>query len=58
MKMILNIATISQLDVVEELKKYILQHDNEPDAIDAAYDFASNLTGISIDSLADYVSKY
>lgn len=58
MQMILNIATISQLDVVEALKRYILQHNNEQSAIDAAYDFASELTGISVDSLTDYISKY
>jgi len=56
---LLDIATISQVDVVETLRNFIKQDYYAADITNnAAYEFASELTGISVDQLCEYVEGY
>ena len=47
--------TISQVDVVETLKEFVYKNLSADIENDAAFQFASKLTGLSTDALADYV---
>ena len=58
MEKLLDISTISQVEVVETLRNFVMQNYSADIANDAAYEFASELTGISVDRLAEYVEGY
>ncbi len=58
MRSILDVATISEVDVIETLKKFVFTNLSAEIANDAAYEFASELTGISVDRLVEYVEGY
>lgn len=55
---LLDISTISQVEVVETLRNFVMQNYSDDIANDAAYEFASELTGISVDQLVEYVEGY
>ena len=55
MKKLLDIDTISQVDVVETLRKFVHENLSDDIANDAAFMFASELTGLSIDTLSEYI---
>ena len=58
MNRLLDISTISQVEVVEALRNFVMRNYSADIANDAAYEFASELTGISVDQLAEYVEGY
>ena len=51
--------TISALDVIDTLKAYIDEHDSMFDDawLDGVYEFASELTGLSVDTLISYTES-
>jgi hypothetical protein len=55
---ILDVSTISQVEVIETLRNFIMQNYSADIANDAVYEFTSELTGISVDQLAEYVEGY
>ena len=56
MNKILDMATISQEDVIKTIKRFSDQQP-DPEEMDAVYAFASELTGISVDQLNEWVMK-
>ena len=58
MNRLLDVSTISQVEVVETLRDFIMQDYSADIANNAAYEFASELTGISVDQLVEYVEGY
>ena len=58
MKKLLDVSTISQVEVVETLREFVMECYSADIANDAAYEFASRLTGISVDRLVEYVEGY
>lgn len=58
MEKLLDINTISQVDVVTTLKDFVNENDTMFSGvwIDYLYDFVSELTGISQDMLNEYVN--
>jgi len=58
MNRIMDVATISEVDVVETLKKFVFTNYSADIANDTAYEFASELTGISVDELLEHVEGY
>ena len=55
---LLDVSTISQVEVVETLRNFVMRNYSTDIANDSAYEFASELTGISVDQLAEYVEGY
>ena len=55
MKKLLDMDTISQVDVVETLRKFVYEDLSADIANDTAFMFASELTGLSIDTLSEYI---
>ena len=55
---LLDVSTISQVEVIETLRNFIMQNYSADITNDAAYEFASELTGISVDQLVEYVEGY
>ena len=55
---LLDVSTISQVEVVETLRSFVMQNYSADIANDAVYEFVSELTGISIDQLVEYVEGY
>ena len=47
--------TISQTDVIETLRKFVTDNASDELHNEGAFLFASELTGLSIDALAEYV---
>lgn len=58
MDKLLDVSTISQVEVVETLRSFVMQNYSADIANDAVYEFVSELTGISIDQLVEYVEGY
>ena len=58
MSRILDVATISQVEVVETLRNVVLTNISAEVFNDGAYELASELTGLSVDTLCDYVEGY
>lgn len=58
MDRLLDVSTISQVEVVETLRNFVMQNYSADIVNDAAYEFASELTGISVDQLVEYVEGY
>lgn len=52
---LLDINTISQVDVVESLKHFVAENLSAEVANDGAIEFASELTGISVDRLLELI---
>lgn len=55
---LLDISTISQVEVVETLRNFVMRNYSADIANDGTYEFASELTGISVDQLVEYVEGY
>ena len=55
MEKLLDMNTISQVDVVETLRKFAYEDLSADIANDAAFMFASELTGLSTDTLCEYI---
>ena len=55
MEKLLDMNTISQVDVVETLRKFVYEDLSADIANDAAFMFASELTGLSTDALSEYI---
>lgn len=55
MEKLLDMNTISQVDVVETLRKFVYEDLSADIANDAAFMFASELTGLSTDTLSEYI---
>ena len=53
--MLIDTSIYSQVDVVDTLKKFVREDISADVANDAAFQFVSDLTGISTDELAEYV---
>lgn len=58
MSKLLDVSTISQVEVVETLRNFVMKNYSADIANDAAYEFASELTGISVDRLVEIVENY
>lgn len=58
MSKILDISTISQVDVINTLREFVTENYSADIANDAAYQFASELTGLSVDYLCELVEGY
>ena len=58
MNRLIDVSTISQVEVVETLRNFVMRNYSADIANDAAYEFASELTGISVDRLVEYVEGY
>ena len=58
MSMLLDTNTISQVDIVNTLREFIMSNYSADIANSAVYEFVSELTGISIERLVEYVEMF
>ena len=56
--MLLDTNTISQVDIVNTLREFIMSNYSADIANSAVYEFVSELTGISIERLVEYVEMF